>query len=135
MCTNKYANNNHMLKIIRTISNNIRNKSNNNKLPIFFIISWTRFFLLGLICSKTKLMKTFGDLLVARKKLLSLYSAEWNPFICFNSWLLNNLNGLKISIYIHSTGTVLGFILCFCFSIACVYLFQHLKLALWKPLP
>jgi len=31
-------------------------------------------------------MKTFGDLLVAGKKLLPLYTAEWNPFHLF--WLL-----------------------------------------------
>lgn len=76
-CTNKHANNSHMLNIIITTTTMKVIIINNQKdSPTVFIISWTTFLLLGLISIKEKLMKTFGDLLVAGKKLLPLYTAE-----------------------------------------------------------
>lgn len=79
LCSNKHANNNHMLKIIITTATTAIKViiiNNQKDRPTVFIISWTSFLLLGLISSKEKLMKAFGDLLVAGKNLLPLYTAE-----------------------------------------------------------
>lgn len=80
LCTNKHTNNNHMFTIIITTTTEaaikviiIKSQKDN---PTVFVIRWTNFLLLGLISTKEKLMKTFGDLLVAGKKLLPLYTSE-----------------------------------------------------------
>lgn len=78
LCPNKHADNNHMPKIIMTTVTTIKLIiiDNQKDSPTVFIITCTSFLLLDLISSKEKLMKTFGDLLVAGKKLLPLYTAE-----------------------------------------------------------
>lgn len=86
LCTNKHANNNHMFKIITTTTETAIKATliNHQKdSSTVFLSSWTSSLFLSLISSKENLMRPFADLLVAGKKLLPLYTEEWNPFNLF----------------------------------------------------